>query len=252
MFLLGYFDDGMPVMGLPGCVMYAGATIFDLILPRIAAGVEVTRADITAFGEKYMAENENVKISFNFDSSGKLYTQITEGAGCDLFISAAPKQMNQLDGTLKDDAEKNPDGLDLLVAGSRIDLPENKVALAVAEGAVDCGIIYASDAYSAGLTVAAFARALGEYGATSMVAGYTPGKTATVSTTVYQLWQINNDALAMKWVMVNMAISDEVLLRPVNGGEEVMLRAILPEGAAAAAGETVRFDLLAEKCLCCG
>ena len=51
MFLLGYFDDGMPVMGLPGCVMYAGATIFDLILPRIAAGVEVTRADITAFGE---------------------------------------------------------------------------------------------------------------------------------------------------------------------------------------------------------
>mgnify|MGYP001059851982 FL=1 len=89
---------------------------------------------LTAIGEKYMAENENVKISFNFDSSGKLYTQITEGAVCDLFISAAPKQMNQLDGTLKDDAEKNPDGLDLLVAGSRIDLLENKVALAVAEG----------------------------------------------------------------------------------------------------------------------
>ena len=65
-----------------------------------------------------MAENENVKISFNFDSSGKLYTQITEGAVCDLFISAAPKQMNQLDGTLKDDAEKNPDGLDLLAAAA--------------------------------------------------------------------------------------------------------------------------------------
>lgn len=45
---------------------------------------------LTAIGEKYMAENENVKISFNFDSSGKLYTQITEGAVCDLFISAAP------------------------------------------------------------------------------------------------------------------------------------------------------------------
>ena len=51
MFLLGYFDDGMPVMGLPGCVMYAGATIFDLILPRVAADVPVTRADIAALGE---------------------------------------------------------------------------------------------------------------------------------------------------------------------------------------------------------
>lgn len=183
---------------------------------------------LTAIGEKYMAANGNVKISFNFDSSGKLLTQIQEGAVCDLFISAAPKQMNALDGTLKDDAEKNPKGQDLLVAGSRIDLLENKVALAVAEGndkgidsfdklaellksgdvklaignsdvpvgqytqkifkfydidesaiadkltygsnvkevttavsegTVDCGIIYASDAYSAKLTVAAEATA---------------------------------------------------------------------------------------------
>ena len=193
----------------------------------VFAAVSLTES-LTATGEKYMAENENVKISFNFDSSGKLYTQIVEGAPCDLFISAAPKQMNQLDGTLKDDAEKNPDGLDMLVAGSRIDLLENKVVLAVAEGSdkgidsfdklaellksgdvklaignsdvpvgqytqkifayyeideaaiaekltygsnvkevttavsegtVDCGIIYASDAYSASLTVAAEATA---------------------------------------------------------------------------------------------
>ena len=51
MFLLGYFEDGMPVMGLPGCVMYAGATIFDLMLPYVAADVPVTRADVAALGE---------------------------------------------------------------------------------------------------------------------------------------------------------------------------------------------------------
>ena len=51
MFLLGYFDDGQPIMGLPGCVMYAKATIFDLVLPRIAAGVELTRRDFTTLGE---------------------------------------------------------------------------------------------------------------------------------------------------------------------------------------------------------
>lgn len=51
MFLLGYFPDGMPVMGLPGCVMYAGATVFDLLLPRVAADVPVKRTDIAALGE---------------------------------------------------------------------------------------------------------------------------------------------------------------------------------------------------------
>ena len=61
-------------------------------------------------------------------------------------------------------------------------------------------------------TVLAFARALGEYGATSMVSGYTPGKTATVSTTVYQLWRTNDDALAFRCVQVNLAISFVVLL----------------------------------------
>ena len=61
-------------------------------------------------------------------------------------------------------------------------------------------------------TVLAFARALGEYGATSMIAGYTPGRTATISTTVYQLWRTNEDGLAFRWVMVNMGISFAVLL----------------------------------------
>ncbi len=51
MFLLGYYEDGTPVMGLPGCVMYAKATIFDLVLPRITAGVRLSKADFVAYGE---------------------------------------------------------------------------------------------------------------------------------------------------------------------------------------------------------
>ena len=51
MFLLGYFDDGTPILGLPGCVMYAKATIFDLVMPRIAAGITLSKADFVAYGE---------------------------------------------------------------------------------------------------------------------------------------------------------------------------------------------------------
>ena len=61
-------------------------------------------------------------------------------------------------------------------------------------------------------TVLAFARALGEYGATSMLIGYVPGRTATISTTVYQLWRTDNEAGAFRWVMVNLAISAVILL----------------------------------------
>ena len=61
-------------------------------------------------------------------------------------------------------------------------------------------------------TVLAFARALGEYGATSMIAGYTPGKTATIATTVYQRWRTNDEAGALRWVLVDIAISAVVLL----------------------------------------
>ena len=61
-------------------------------------------------------------------------------------------------------------------------------------------------------TVLAFARALGEYGATSMLIGYTPGRTATISTTVYQLWRTNDERGAFFWVLVNLAISTVVLL----------------------------------------
>ena len=83
---------------------------------------------------QYKSVAPEVTVVTTYDSSGTLLTQIREGASCDLFISAAPKQMNALDGSLKDDAEKNPDGLDYIVEGSRIDLLENKVTLAVPEG----------------------------------------------------------------------------------------------------------------------
>lgn len=73
--------------------------------------------------------------------------------------------------------------------------------------------------------VLAFARALGEYGATSMLIGYTPGRTATISTTVYQLWRTNDEQGAMMWVMVNMAISAVVLLT-VNLLEERQKKAV--------------------------
>ena len=89
---------------------------------------------LNEIAEMYKEVAPNVTITFNFDSSGKLLTQISEGADCDLFISAAPKQMNAMDGSLIGDTEKNPDGLDLIVTDSRVDLLENKVTLAVPEG----------------------------------------------------------------------------------------------------------------------
>ena len=180
--------------------------------------------------ESYKTVAPHVTILPTYDSSGTLKTQIQEGADCDLFISAAPEQMNALDGSLKDNADKNPDGLDMIETGSRVDLLENKVTLVVpegnpkgiesfdqlaellksgdvllamgnsdvpvgqytlkifsyygleeadlaaagvltygsnvkevttqvSEGVVDCGVIYATDAYSAGLTVVASATA---------------------------------------------------------------------------------------------
>ena len=177
---------------------------------------------LTKLGDAYMAENQNVNIVFNFDSSGTLKTQIQEGADVDIFISAGQKQMNQLD--INASAEVNTDGLDFVLADTRFNILENKVALAVpsdnpagiqsyddmiaglkdgsimlamgnsdvpvgqytqkilayyelseddlaaagsvtygsnvkevttqvSEAAVDCGIIYQTDAFSAGLTV---------------------------------------------------------------------------------------------------
>lgn len=183
---------------------------------------------LTQIGNLYMEENPNVKLLFNFDSSGTLKTQIQEGAVCDLFISAGQKQMNQLD--ILADTEVNTEGLDYVLEDSRVDILENKVTLCVSgknqadintfddmaaalkegsilmamgnsdvpvgqytrkildyyelneeelaeagrisygtnvkevttqisEGSVDCGVIYCTDAFSAGLETADYATA---------------------------------------------------------------------------------------------
>ena len=115
-----------------------------MVLAAGMAAAETTKTEVIVFAAAslteslteikalYEAENPDIELVFNFDSAGTLKTQIQEGAECDLFISAAPKQMNQLD--ISKDEEKNPDRLDFVLEGSRSDLLENKVALVVPEG----------------------------------------------------------------------------------------------------------------------
>ena len=82
--------------------------------------------------ENYKKVAPDVTLAFNFDSSGTLKTQIQEGSDCDVFISAAQKQMDQLDAAA--DPSVNTEGLDFVQSDSRLDLLENKVTLAVPEG----------------------------------------------------------------------------------------------------------------------
>ena len=120
-------------LGMLGCaVMAEQAPAQENVELIVFAAASMTET-LEEIAEKYKEAAPEVTLVFNFDSSGTLKTQIEEGAECDLFISAAPKQMNALDAA-KDADSGNPDGLDFVLSDTRIDLLENKVALAVPEG----------------------------------------------------------------------------------------------------------------------
>lgn len=109
----------------------AAETEAEPVTLNIFAAASMTET-MTEIQEMYKETAPNVTLVFNFDSSGTLKTQIQEGADCDIFISAAQKQMNQLD---KDaDPEVNTEGLDFVLEGTRVNLLENKVVLAVPDG----------------------------------------------------------------------------------------------------------------------
>lgn len=126
---------GMTVLMLAGCgggqkagEKPAEKTSDKKVTLNVFAAASMTET-MKKIGEDYKKVAPTVTIVYNFDSSGTLKTQIQNGAACDIFISASPKQMNQLD--VSKDAKANKDKLDFVLQGTRVNLLENKVVLAV-------------------------------------------------------------------------------------------------------------------------
>lgn len=115
-------------LGLTACTSTTGGETGEETVDVVVFAAASMEASLTEIAEQYKTVAPNVNLVFTFDSSGTLKTQIEEGAVCDLFISAAQKQMNQLDSA--DTTGTNTDGLDFVYSDTRIDLVENKVVLA--------------------------------------------------------------------------------------------------------------------------
>ena len=116
-------------LGLTACTSTTGGETGEETVDVVVFAAASMEASLTEIAQQYKTVAPNVNLVFTFDSSGTLKTQIEEGAVCDLFISAAQKQMNQLDSA--DTTGTNTDGLDFVYSDTRIDLVENKVVLAV-------------------------------------------------------------------------------------------------------------------------
>ncbi len=128
---------GILVFGAVGCGREAEKSGQEEVELTVFAAASLTET-LKEIGEIYMEENPHIRLQFNFDSSGTLKIQIQEGADCDLFLSAAQKQMDQLDA--RSGKEKNPEELDFVLEDTRIDLLENQVVLCTDpadEGAVE-------------------------------------------------------------------------------------------------------------------
>lgn len=117
------------VLSLAACSGTAADVNAQTVELNVFAAASLT-GTLNQITENYKAVAPKITVTLTFDSSGTLKTQIAEGADCDVFISAAQKQMNQLDIT----SDKNTDGLDFILAESRVNLLENKVVLAVPAG----------------------------------------------------------------------------------------------------------------------
>lgn len=186
---------------------------------------------LTEIGGNYEKDHPGVTLVFNFDSSGTLKTQIREGADCDIFISAGQRQMDQLDASAG--ADVNTEGLDFILEGTRLDLLENKAALAVPEG--NPANINSYDDLKAGLEAGTVFMAMG--GSDVPVGQYTQE--------IFDFYGLDEDALAAKGLLTYGSNVKEVAAQISEGTVDC---GVIYATDAFSAGLTVVDTAVAEMC----